>query len=598
MKSTDWKITNLLVALGFILSAFAVFAPAGAAAGRAGNFVVSIEFTDVDGNHDNNSAANAQVNITVNASLAASVENMTDLNLMVAVNDVQLGTTQSLGELDQGMFEDYTWQWTPAIYGDYKITATAMNDSDTANQTVTTQYYQVQGSNITVSSVSVTPDSALIGVDQVTITAVVMNSGNMAASGNLSFMLDGTKSLGYINQAVNAGGDANFVLTTKFENMTIANGVHNVSVSMMDLEMSGAVSNNFNLTNPVTNVTIAKLTADKTSGYEGDVVTFTASLSNSGNMDATNVTIYFDDMVLGILPSSIGKLTGLTVLKAATGVNFTWAYTLPNITLPQEIKTIRAGYGEGFFLTSVQTINITVMKRLPTIQFVSFVVPAGIRQYDDVMVNITVKNTGTVNATGMIIKITEGGGTLNTTDPFNLSAGASKTVSMYISIMDSGDMNQTFTATATAAGVDYTNSTTVYVLHQIYASIGIQAFKVSPGTKDNQPKDSSQSYTATITLKNSGEKAGKVQLMLLDNLKIVANQSASVDAGASKDVKVTFSIKGSGTHTIRAVVTGDIDYANMTKTAKCTLNYQPGFEVVVLVAAVLVAAVLVRRRKD
>jgi PGF-CTERM protein len=169
---------------------------------------------------------------------------------------------------------------------------------------------------------------------------------------------------------------------------------------------------------------------------------------------------------------------------------------------------------------------------------------------------------------------------------------------MYISIMDSGDMNQTFTATATAAGVDYTNSTTVYVLHQIYASIGIQAFKVSPGTKDNQPKDSSQSYTATITLKNSGEKAGKVQLMLLDNLKIVANQSASVDAGASKDVKVTFSIKGSGTHTIRAVVTGDIDYANMTKTAKCTLNYQPGFEVVVLVAAVLVAAVLVRRRKD
>jgi PGF-CTERM protein len=33
-------------------------------------------------------------------------------------------------------------------------------------------------------------------------------------------------------------------------------------------------------------------------------------------------------------------------------------------------------------------------------------------------------------------------------------------------------------------------------------------------------------------------------------------------------------------------------------TAKCTLEYTPGFEVLFLVAAILVAALLVRRRKN
>jgi hypothetical protein len=193
---------------------------------------------------------------------------------------------------------------------------------------------------------------------------------------------------------------------------------------------------------------------------------------------------------------------------------------------------------------------------------------------------------------------------LNTSNPFNLTAGNSTVVSMYITIIDSGDTNQTFTATATAAGVDYTNNTTVYVSHEVVASIGIISLAISPSAMKDKPKDSTQTFTVTITLQNNGEKAGQVLLMVVEPLKILSNQSVSLDPKTSKDIKVTISIKGSGAHNIMAIVSGEVDFANLTMSANCTLTYkanakaQPGFEVVVLVAAVLVALALVRRRKS
>jgi PGF-CTERM protein len=242
---------------------------------------------------------------------------------------------------------------------------------------------------------------------------------------------------------------------------------------------------------------------------------------------------------------------------------------------------------------------VTVKKKLPVIEFVSFVIPTGIRQYDEVLFNITVKNNATVNASGVTIKILKDGWTYCTTEPFNLTAGQTKSVQALVTIMDPGDVSQNFSASAGVGALSFSKTATVYVGHRIYAAIGVKAFTMSPTKKENQPKDSTQSFTAKLTLKNIGEKAGSVQVLIVEGKKVLANTTANVDGSASKDVSYTVKLSGAGKHKLTVVLSlPSPDPGNMTMNATCELQYQPGFEVVVVVASVLVAAALFRRRKD
>lgn len=598
--SSKRKIGTLLVTLGFVMSVLAVFAPAGATGGRAENFVVTVTFTNPDGSHDNSSVWNetAMINITANVSIASGMENVTDLKLELALNGDQFpGTPVSLGGLNASEFREITWQANPPSYGDYIIMVTAINGTDTANQAVKTVYYRSLDSDISIAGVMASPATALIGVDEVTVSAALANKGNMEGSASVSFMLDGTMDLGTVVTEVPAGETVNADLVTKYSGLLIADGTHTITASMTDLTPSTMEVGDINLTNPKANVTIDDLKVDKASAYEGDKVTFTVTLTNSGTADAPNITVDFSELVI-LVYMSIGQLPNVTVAKGTT-VNVTWAYTLPNITGTTENKTIRAGYGEGIVLTTYKTINVTTNKKLPKLEYVTFTAPTGKRINEMAEFTIKVMNNGTATATGIVIKLMEGAmAYTNVSAAFNLTVGESKEVKLGITLTGDGDKNHTYTAVATVGGVDYKKDATVMVGHEIFASIGIKAFKISPTKKENQPKDSSQSYTATVTLKNVGEKAGSVQLILMEGIKIIGNQTVSVDALAQKDVKMTFKVKGSGTHKITAMVSlPNPDPMNMTKTASCELKYQPGFELVVLIGAIIVAAVVVGRRK-
>ena len=604
--NTKSKIGTLLVTLGFVLSVVAVLAPAGAAAGRAENFVVTVTFTNADGSHGNSSnwMATDMINITANVSIAGAMENVTDLMLELTINGNLEGAPLSLGGLNATEFKEYTWQSNPPGYGDYTVMVTAVNGTDNANQTVKTLYYRSLDSDISITGVTATPAAALVGVDEVTMTAALANAGNEMGKANVTFSI-GVVTIGFVLQDVPAGGTADAVLKTKFEGLSPPNGKYSVKASMTDLQPSEATSaENITLTNPVANLTITGLTVNPASGYVGDNVTFTATLKNDGTADATNIAIDFAEYVI-LIYMSIGELPNVTVAKGTT-INVTWAYTLPTITDASETKSIRASYGAGLFVTTFKTINVTINKKMPKLEITAFSMPTGKRVYDAVSISITVKNNGTAGATGIVVKIREGSWEYtNATDPFNLSIGESKTVTLGITLMDEGsDVNRTFTAVASVGGVSSTKDSKVFIAHQIYAAIGIQSFKISPAKKDNQPKDSTQSFSATVTLKNTGEKAGSVQLMLFEgaglSAKLLSNQTVSVDPLATKEVKVSFKVKGTGKHTITSVVSlPNPDPGNMTKAATCELQYSsPGFEVVVLFAAIVVGAVFIRRRKN
>ena len=129
--------------------------------------------------------------------------------------------------------------------------------------------------------------------------------------------------------------------------------------------------------------------------------------------------------------------------------------------------------------------------------------------------------------------------------------------------------------------------------------MGIVSFSVKPTKKDGQPADSTQSYTLSVVLLNSGELAStNCTLTITEGSKNIATESISLGANATVTKTYTWKVKGSGGHTATATLSGAEAGTPATMTTKCTLEYTPGFEVLFLVAAIFVAALLVRRRKN
>ena len=510
-------------------------------------------------------------------------------------DDVLLGNV-SLDTMTNGSTKQYTFETnlstvTPApSFGMHFITADAMS-GEISNDGVSGDFEIVAPvSDVILTGFEFDPMAVTIHKGEtvpVTMTAHLLNNGTADAASATVHFFDGLTELNVTTTeaiAAQATLDVVFVYNITdaitLGNHTLAAGVDSQAEPNYRLQENLTVAG-------VANVSMTSLTASVASEFENTTVTFTAKLFNNGTVDSDLLTVEFYDGT-----TMIGSKPNVTVAKGQT-VDVTFQWTLPLVDLDTS-KTIKAKVAgvEG-------SVALTIKNKVPIIEFSPMVLPAGMRQYDNVVFNITLKNNGSANAVGVVVKITEAGATYCTTAPFNLSVGESKTIQASLEILDPGDANQTFIATATVGGASFTTNATVKVLHYIFGKIGITAFKVSPSKKDNQAKDSTQTFKATLTLKNIGEKAGTVSVTILDGLKILVNTNVSVDALASKDVTYDLKIKGAGTHKLTAMVgLPDPDTGNMTKTAKCELQYQPGFETAVLVGAVLVAIVLLRRRKN
>jgi hypothetical protein len=586
MKQKGMKGMSLLVMLGFVLSVLTVFAPVGAADGRAGSFVLNVSFSDDMGGTTNNTHAMTMVNITANVSLDAGQENVTDLQVSAYANDEMVGATQSLGDLAQGQFEDYTWQWMPLEYGDYTIKVTAQNGTDVANMTEKIVFFRSLASNITIDSVTLTAQSALIGVDEVTITAALVNHGNAPGQANVTFGV-GEVPLGFVLQDVPAGGNANAVLMTKFDGLNLTDGSYAVGALVFDWQISIMMATeNVTLTNPAAKLSVDSLLASAASALEGTNVTLTARLNNSGTADAMNLTVDF--------------LDGATAVHSETNVSvdmgqvkdITYIWVLPDVSA-DTTKTITAKLG-----TSSAWVNVTIIAKMAVILITDFTVPDGMRIGDVKNLTATVKNNGTGDATGVVVEFYDGTTKLVSSPAFNLTAGSSTQVSLAVTLAGTADAIHTFFVKATGAE----KNTTKLVAHkQTPASVGITSFTVAPTKKDKQPQDSTQSFTLTVVLKNSGElKSNNCTLTIKEGTKaiLLVPEGIALDGNGTVTKTYTWKVKGSGGHTATATLTGADAAASATKTTKATLEYTPGFEVLFLVAAIIVAAILVRRRKN
>jgi hypothetical protein len=584
MKSNGMKGMSLLVVLGFVMSILIAFAPAGAANARAGNFDLNVTFTDEQGGHTNSSMAMTQVNITANISVAASMENVTELKVMMDINSGEESSSMILGALNSGEFKEFTFQWTPTMYGDYSIEITAINGTDTANQTTTTLYYKALASDIIIQTVTISAQKALIGVDEVTVTAALVNNGNAPGTANVTFGV-GSEILGNVLQDVVAGGNANAVLATKFDGVLLADGEYQVGAVMLDWTSSQVfAAQNITLTTPASKLAVDSLIVSAASALEGTNVTFTALLNNSGTAPAVNQTLIFADGA-----TMLGAVTNLTVGMGQTqNVQFVW--TLPDVAA-NTVKNITAAVGD-----SSAWVNITIVAKVPVILITDFTVPDGMRIGDVKGFSATIKNNGTGDATDLVVDFYDNATKLASSAPFNLTVGSSFVATVNVTMVGTADVSHTFFVKA--MGVEKNATKTVTHL-PVPASVGITSITVKPAKKDKQPQDSTQSYTLTVTLKNTGEvKSSNCTLTIKEGTKTLFTENIALDGNQTLPKTYTWKVKGSGGHTATATLTGADAGTPASQTAKCTLEYTPGFEVLFLVAAIVVAVILVRRRKN
>jgi hypothetical protein len=694
MKESGKKGMTLFVTLGFILSVLAVFAPVGGTAGRVGNFTVTVAYANETGSPitDYKAALGAAVTITGNAT--TSVEDATLFTMALYINSEVFGTNYS-APLIMGEYAENAWTWTPTAYASYTIFVVAINGTDETNQTPSTSdTFTIEAVDFSMGSVTATPSAGLIGIDDISIAAEVLNAGNIAGTANVSFKLDNSQLLGYKEVNVGAEASATATLVTNFEGLTISDGNHTVTAAVGG---SSNVSDNITLTNPVAdiiitgvdaspnpvtiekgmtlnvtitahiknngtkadtgfpvkfyendmttpketvtvadtvnpgdsmdvkmnwtitdtvtlgdhsvyvgvgsesaepywmfvnvtvnglaNVTISNFTVTPASPFENDTVTLSVKLFNNGTADALNLTVqYFDGTAL--VNSSIN-------ITAPKGVETVVPIATANIgTLTADTnKTYKAKIG-----TSEMTVTVLARDKVPKIEVVTFTVGEG-RIGDNATFTATVKNNGTGEAINITVDFYDGTSKVGSSAPFNLTVGSSVDKTATIKLSGTADANHTFYARIASVGVTE-KSVTKPVNHTLSEpSIYIVSMLVKPTKLEGQAKDSTKDYKITIVLKNSGEKAGSVVLNITEGKKLIT--AATVNLGANETYNNTFTwkVKGDGDHKAVAVITGNAGTPS-TKDVKATLHYTPGFELLALVGAIIVALVLVRRRKN
>jgi hypothetical protein len=412
-----------------------------------------------------------------------------------------------------------------------------------------------------------------------TMTAHLQNNGTASAASATVHFYNGLTEL---NATVTGAIAAQATLDVSFVwNVTeaITPGNHTVGIGIDTQALPNYwVEMNITVVG-VPNVTVLSLTTSAATEFEGTNVTLTAKLFNNGTEDSTPLTVEFYDGT-----TMIGNKTNITVAKGQT-VDVTLVWTLPLVELDTN-KTIKAKVAG-----SESPVNVTIRNKAPKIEILAFTAPIG-RIGDNVTITATVKNNGTGDAVGMVVDFYDGATKVGSTPAFNLTVGSTNVTSVTFKLSGTGDANHTFFAKASGAE----KNDTKMIGHTLSAaSISIVSFTVSPKTKDKQTKDSTQEFKLTITLKNGGELAGSVTLSIKEGTKVIANASVPLAGGANTTQTYTWKVKGDATHKAVATITGD---GTGTSEAKATLHYAPGFEVLVLMGSMIVALVLVRRRKN
>ena len=608
MKTNGKKLTALLVSLGFFASLLVAISPAGAAGGRAPEFSVAVSFEQA-GSAAAAYDVNTGGNLTIKLAVTNSGNNTDEAEVVLGYHD-ELGglyegelkiwdpqtlnndTPTQLSFTLEPSFLDHLWiypMFNPQIW----VNVTDPNATFNQTYDLPSKMAMPLVENVVATSTNANASKVLLGIDKLTFTATIRAAAmGKDLTGLVEFYIDDTMGDPIATMDISpamANDTTRDFEVQDFDLSTLATppsfGTHTIQVVARDGVLSDENwSAEFLVEEPLANVVVESVAVSAASGLEGTNVTFTAMLNNTGTADAVNQTVEFLDGT-----TSLGTVTNQSVaVGQAKAVTF--VYTLDDVTA-DTTKTITAKVG-----ASSAWVNVTIVAKVARINITAFTVPDGMRIGDLKNLTASVKNEGTGDATDVVVEFYDGTTKLAGSEKFNLTVGSSKDISLAVTLAGAADANHTFFVKA--AGAE--KNTTKLIGHKLApASVGITAFSVKPAKKDKLPQDSTQSFTLSISLKNSGElKSANCTLTIKEGTKALFTESLALDPGQTVTKTYTWKVKGSGAHTATATLSGAEAGTPATMTTKCMLEYTPGFEVLFLVGAILVAALLVRRRKN
>jgi uncharacterized repeat protein (TIGR01451 family) len=144
----------------------------------------------------------------------------------------------------------------------------------------------------------------------------------------------------------------------------------------------------------------------------GDILTYTITVTNSGNATATGVTIVddYDETVLTIIDADGGFDDGYTItwdggisIPAGDSISYTITATVdpmaPGGTIIINTASVSSSDGPG----PSDTVDTTVSSNLPILDIEKTDDPDPVEPGENVTYNITVTNTGSVAATGVTV---------------------------------------------------------------------------------------------------------------------------------------------------------------------------------------------------
>jgi hypothetical protein len=358
---------------------------------------------------------------------------------------------------------------------------------------------------------------------------------------------------------------------------------------------------------PVVNMT--EFTVKPGTVKSGEPLVLSAKLVNIGSADAYNQEVRFYLGSTETYPIAIKKVNVRT--DAPSWANFTYSpETGENDTTMNFFAVFVNPLYQDEKLSGSAKVLTTVPQR-PDLVVTSVDVVRSMLVDNEYSVTAVISNNGKAPALNFTVKFNLGSELPFLIRGLDLANGQSMTVNWTVRPTMTGtnlrlkvEVNAEHSATAVESD-EFNNIfesiQDISVRPQPKATIEIQtatpnkkSFKVHVGDKAG--------VSITVSLKNSGEKDGTVMVTLKEGLVVVATENVTVPANTTREYKYKWNITAAGTHTAKVLIEGadaGLITSQITSVdlAEERLWYEPGFELLVVVAVLGFFIILAGRRR-
>jgi uncharacterized repeat protein (TIGR01451 family) len=321
--------------------------------------------------------------------------------------------------------------------------------------------------------------------------------------------------------------------------------------------------------NPVVSSIGVTLTADRTVASEGDNITYTYTIINTGEVDLNGITL--TDQKLGTIALSSDNLTpGAQMIAAGK-------YTVLGTDLPGPLVNMATVHAIDTIGASVSASSSTVSVNLNApLSSISVSLSANATEAhvgDNVTYNYTITNTGESALSGITLTDQKVGTITLASD--NLSVGDNMTVTGIRTVL-STDLPGPLSNVATVTALNSSGATVTASSATVFISLGSLTSSISVGVTANTSEASEgDNVTYTYTITNTGEDALTGIVLTDQKLGTITLASDNLSIGAQMTVSKVYTVLSTdlpGPLTTIATVTAVNSSNNTVSASSATLS--------------------------